>query len=639
MSAIGGIYSFDRGSLDESMLAALGRGLASLGPDGGRFIKSGPMAMVYRAFHTTKESRQELQPLVSASGQVLCWDGRLDNREDLIPVLGEWLRGDFTDAGIVMAAYLKFGIDFLPKIIADFGLSLWDPLSGSLILARDVIGSRDLYYHLNEREVIWSTNLSSLIEVSQVNLEVDENYIAGYLTRLPDTSQSPFKNINVVPPAHVVVIKDSDVQVRRFWGLDPDREIRYSSDAEYEEHFRHLFTDAVRCCLRSDRPVWSDLSGGLDSSSIVCIADQLVRAGKAETPLLETVSCIRDESVSSNELKFIRCVEEKIGRQGYHLPESAFPVLSPTASESSVIPNALDIFISLHKQVNKLMAEKGARVRLCGTGGDQIFNSVPSPGGVLADFLVCGKFWQLHEGLAAWSRDRNKPYLKLLWEEAITPLLSRNIQVRLKRDLTRRLPDWYDPGFVERTNLKELLLGPTDTFGFHLPSQRNQATNFLGAVRSVATGYARVLQNVELRLPILQRPLVEFMQAIPTEQRRRIGETRSLQRRALKDVLPPEILRRKGKGNPSEAVFRGLTREYTRLHSLLSDAYVARYGYVNQQGLMRALERSRYGDKRTSDLFRIISLEFWLRSLERYGPAAKSNVAVLGSPEARPAAA
>ena len=158
-------------------------------------------------------------------------------------------------------------------------------------------------------------------------------------------------------------------------------------------------------------------------------------------------------------------------------------------------------------------------------------------------------------------------------------------------------------------------------------------------MRSVATGYARVLQNVELRLPILQRPLVEFMQAIPTEQRRRIGETRSLQRRALKDVLPPEILRRKGKGNPSEAVFRGLTREYTRLHSLLSDAYVARYGYVNQQGLMRALERSRYGDKRTSDLFRIISLEFWLRSLERYGPAAKSNVAVLGSPEARPAAA
>lgn len=118
-----------------------------------------------------------------------------------------------------------------------------------------------------------------------------------------------------------------------------------------------------------------------------------------------------------------------------------------------------------------------------------------------------------------------------------------------------------------------------------------------------------------------------------------MGETRSLQRRALKDVLPAEILRRKGKGNPSEAVFRGLTREYTRLHSLLSDSFVARHGYVNQQGLIRALERARYGDKRTSELFRIIALEFWLRSLERYGPTAEINVAAMGSPEARPAAA
>jgi asparagine synthase (glutamine-hydrolysing) len=639
MSAIGGIYSFDGGTPDEAMLTALGRGLASRGPDGGKCIKAGAIAMVYRAFHTTKESRQEIQPLVSANGHVLCWDGRLDNREDLISLLRDQLRDDFTDAGIVMAAYLTWGIDFLPKIIADFALSLWDPLSASLILARDEIGSRDLYYHINHEEIMWSTDLASLIEISQVELEVDENYIAGYLTRLPDSSQAPFKNIKVVPPAHAVIINNSDVKARRFWGLDPDHEIRYSSDAEYEEHFKHLFTEAVRCCLRSDRPVWSDLSGGLDSSSIVCIADQLVKTGKSEATLLETVSCIRDESPSSNELKFIRCVEERIGRQGHHLPESAFPVHSPTASESSVIPNVLDIFISLHKQINKLMAEKGARVRLCGNGGDQILNSVPSPGGLLADLLVSGKIWQLHNDLGAWSRDRKKPYLKLLWEEAVTPLLPGKLQVRLRLDLTQRLPDWYDPGFVKRTNLKELLLGPADSFGFHLPSQRNQATNFLGAVRSVSAGYARVLQNVELRMPILHRPLVEFMQAVPAEQRRRIGETRSLQRRALKDVLPPEILRRKGKGNPSEAVFRALTREYTRLHSLLSDTYVARYGYVNQQGLLKALERSRYGDKRTSDLFRIISLEFWLRSLERYGPAAKSNVAAMGSPEARSAAA
>src|SRR5687767_14937981 len=100
MSAIGGIYSFEAGTVDDARLAELGRGLSSLGPDGGRYIKSGAMAMMYRAFETTKESRHEVQPLVSAYGHILCWDGRLDNRQDLISILRDQLRGDFTDAAM-----------------------------------------------------------------------------------------------------------------------------------------------------------------------------------------------------------------------------------------------------------------------------------------------------------------------------------------------------------------------------------------------------------------------------------------------------------------------------------------------------------------------------------------------------------
>src|ERR1051326_2477677 len=639
MSAIGGIYCFEDDYVDEKLLHELGHGLAPRGPDDGKNLKSGPVGMVFRAFHTTKESHHEIQPLSCATGQILCWDGRLDNRKELISILGDVLREDLTDAGIVMASYLKWGIDFLPKLIADFALSLWDPALRLLILARDVIGSRDLYYFVDHRRSIWSTDLRQLIRVSRIKPEVDENYIAGYLTRLPASSESPFKNVSLVPPAHAVLIKDGDVQVRRFWSLDPHQEIRYRSDGDYEEHFRHVFFEAVRCCLRSDRPVWSDLSGGLDSSSIVCIADHLIKTGKSEATLLETVSCIRDESVSSNELKFIRYVEERIGKQGHHLPESEFPIFSAEADEVSPIPNALDIFASYHKKVNALMAENGARVKLCGIGGDQIFNSFPSPSGALADSLVGGKFVQLHKDLCTWSRDRNKPYLKLLWEDAIEPRLSTKLRLRLSSDLNKRPWDLYDPEFVKRTHLKERMLSPDDPFGFRLPSSQKQSVSFLTTVRSVSAGYARVLQDIELRFPILPRPLVEFMQAIPREQRIRPGEKRSLQRRALKDYLPLEVLNRKGKGNPSEAVFRGFTREFARLHSLLSDSYVARYGYVNQPALTKALERSRHGDKRISEIFRVIALEFWLRSLDQYGPTVETSAVVTGSPEACPAAA
>ncbi len=125
MSAIGGIYNFEGAPVDDEILSTLGNGLAARGPDGGSQCKSGSIAMVYRAFHTNRESRFETQPLLSSRGDILCWDGRLDNREELISILREELDGDHTDVAIVMAAYLKWGIGFLPRIIGDFALLLW----------------------------------------------------------------------------------------------------------------------------------------------------------------------------------------------------------------------------------------------------------------------------------------------------------------------------------------------------------------------------------------------------------------------------------------------------------------------------------------------------------------------------------
>lgn len=109
MSALGGIYNFDSAPIDDALLAKFGRGLEVNAPDGGREFKSRMIGMAYRALHTNRESRLEAQPLQHPNGHILCWDGRLDNREDFIGQLREELRGDLTDVAIVMAAYLKWG--------------------------------------------------------------------------------------------------------------------------------------------------------------------------------------------------------------------------------------------------------------------------------------------------------------------------------------------------------------------------------------------------------------------------------------------------------------------------------------------------------------------------------------------------
>ena len=282
---------------------------------------------------------------------------------------------------------------------------------------------------------------------------------------------------------------------------------------------------------------------------------------------------------------------------------------------------------------------RGARVRLCGNGGDEILNSLPNPSADSCDLFVEREFLQLHQNLMLWSRERKQPYLKLLWQDTLLPLLPRRVLISLKYGPVKRLPSWLDKGFVDRTNFRDLLLGESDIYGFDRPSDRQQAISFLHAVREQAAGYMRRLQNVEIRLPYLHRPLIEFMQAIPHEQRARLGETRSLQRRALKGLVPDQILRRKGKGNPIEALSRALVREHQQLRQVLQNSCVARYGYVNQEALMTSFAQLRYGDMRSLEIFRTIPLEFWLRRLEQRQSRTRVNAASMGLPQALPAAA
>jgi asparagine synthase (glutamine-hydrolysing) len=561
---------------------------------------------------------------------LLAWDGRLDNREELIPLLRGDLNGDQTDLAIVMAAYLKLGIDFLPSLIGDFALSLWDPISQTLLLARDAIGPRPLYYHINASRVLWSSELIALLDLAGIEPEVNDEYVAGYLTRGPEPGVTPYKAIHAVSPGHVVLVKNGQLRSQRFWTLNLTHQIRYKTDQEYEDHFRHLFCEGVRCRLRVDGSVWGSLSGGLDSSAIVCMVDEILESGAAQASRVETVSYVYDESSSSDERDFIRCVEEKRGRVGYHLSDQEYPPLAsfPNASKLG-FPDFLDCFISRHRGLCKAMHMDGARVLLTGHGGDEMLCSSTNPSPELGDLVVQRRLLQLHRRLSTWSKALKRPYLDLLWRESIMPLLPTNFQILIKHRPQLELPPWFDHRFISRMNLHKRSLGPVDLFGFQLPSERDQAVGFLSAMRAVSKASYRAQGCIEVSHPYLHRPLVEFLQAIPFEQRVRPGEARSLMRRALSDLLPERILRRKGKKGPEEALFRAVVREWPRLRPLFENARVCAHGYMNAKALQAALQRARHGcEKNSFAVIQTISLEFWLRALEHRSSTAKSTAVV-----------
>lgn len=618
MSAIGGIINFDGGPVDQPTLLSLGQNLDIYGPDGGEDVRLDSIGMVYRAFHTNLESHSEKQPLVETDGCVLAWDGRLDNRQELMDFLRDDLRGDRSDSALVMSAYNKWGIPCLEKIIGDFAFALWNPASKNLYLARDAVGTRSLFYHVNRERLIWSSRLESLLSLPNVDPAVDDEYVAGYLTMRPKQGHSPYRNIYAVPPGNVVITRAGRTCSQRFWNLNPNKEIRYRTDQEYEEHFRELFREAVRTRLRVAGPTWADLSGGLDSSSIVCVADTILKQETVQTDRLETLSAVFDESPTSDERRFINLVEERRGQIGHHFKEGEYPLLvDPVANGFRAIPNPLELWTEYHQGVRAKMRAQGARVLLSGSGGDELLTAASDPYPELADLLVQRRFTDLHQRLQTWSLALKRPYLEVLLSNTVIPALPRRLQRLFRRRERARSLSLLQPGFIKRFDLHDKLLGPRDIFGCRLPSSRGQATAFLSATDLISSGYLHAWGPIEISYPFTHRPLVEFLQAIPPTQWIRPGETRSLQRRALRTYLPPQIAARKGKGNPAEATLRAVAREWPRLRELLKNPIVCTRGYVDPAALQTLLERPNF--ERAPEglvVIRLSYLELWLRDLE-----------------------
>ena len=635
MSGIGGIYNFETRPVDGWQLAALGTALLDRGPDGGDQIVIGPVGMAYRAFHTNAESRRESQPLLSRSGSVLCWDGRLDNRDELLSLLRGEMQNDRTDADLVVAAYEKWGADFLPRIIGDFALSLWDVLHQTLILARDPFGVRPLYYVKTNEELIWSSTLTSLLALPTIAIRVNADYVAGCLALYPEVASTPYRNIHAVEPGQAVVVKDRHVQTRRFWQPAQNDAIRYAKDGEYEDHFRQLFCESVRCRLRSDRPVWSELSGGLDSSSIVFMADRIHAETQSAPAPVTTLSFVDNPSTTFFDHRFIEVVESTRRQSGVHLDGGGHWIRLASPEDGCIVTPLTSLCVAdLHQRVWQSMHEAGARVLLSGLGGDQVTWSNLEPGPELCDLLAARKPFVLHQRLQVWSEATRVPYAQLLWQEVALPFLPVPLRARFQNQI--QLTSWLNREFVQRMKIEERLVLPKDPFDFKLPSKRIQSSRIWYIVMNIARGEYWEHAAYEKTYPFLHRPLVEFLMNVPIGQKLRPDETRSLMRRALKDLLPKKILERRSKGTTGEALCRGLANEWPRIRPLLEDSRLARRGYVVIEGLKQAFDRARHGmEFNISSLLQALALEVWLRSLEQKQGHRRATSAVLANEAAQ----
>ncbi len=191
MSVQAGIWHLDGSPVDRESLARISQSVAEYGVDGETTHVCQSLGMLYRPFYTTAEARLEHQPCRSAMGNLITWDGRLDNREDLIVQLHELLTDDQTDLAIVSAAFDRWGTNCFPKLVGDWAVSIWDPINEQLVLARDYIGIRHLFYYVRPERIVWCSHLSPLALCGD-RFTLCDDYIAGYLAFHPDSHLTPY---------------------------------------------------------------------------------------------------------------------------------------------------------------------------------------------------------------------------------------------------------------------------------------------------------------------------------------------------------------------------------------------------------------------------------------------------------------
>src|SRR5258708_675757 len=405
MSVQFGRWNFDGKPVDRDYLEKAKASIAPYGPDDAGSYSQSICSILSHAFHTTNESPREGQPHVTASGAILTWDGRLDNRADLVRQLRGMLTIGATDVEIVAAAYEYWGSDCFAMLIGDWALSLWDPRTRSLTLAKDSIGTRHLYYSFDNNQVTWCTILDPLVLFAGKTFALCEEYVAGWFSFFPAAHLTPYVGIHSVAPSSSVLLRPGKQTIRKYWDFDPGKRIRYRTDAEYEEHFPPVFADAVQRRLRSDSPILAELSGGMASSSIVCMADTIIARGGAEPPRLDTLSYYDDSEPNWNERPYFTKVEEKRGRTGTHIDVSSKekPKFEPDNDCFAVTPGSGG---HSSEQFIACMRSQGNRVVLSGIGGDEVMGGVPTPTPEMEDLIATGQFRTLAHQLKVWALNK-----------------------------------------------------------------------------------------------------------------------------------------------------------------------------------------------------------------------------------------
>ncbi|MER9006303.1 lasso peptide isopeptide bond-forming cyclase [Mesorhizobium sp. M0862] len=607
-------------------------------PDGSSWWMDEGVVLGHAWLNTTDEAGPG--PLTMAGGKLaITADCRLDNRDELLARLG--IRdSSVADAVLLMRAYLRWGEACPEHLQGDFAFAIWDGERRQLFCVRDHFGVKPFYYHSSDRRFVFASEIGPILDAGGVDMRISEHQISGFLAGLPDDPQSTaYADIFRLPARHSLTVTGNQVVLRRYWQIEPSPRPMRSDTAE---EFRHLFSQSVRNRMRGTPAVGAMLSGGLDSSSIACVAG--LQNAAQRKPRLPTFSLVFEKGSPMDERPFIEAVlgQEKVDGTlisvGNYAPFAEFEHILEEQEETFLAPG-----LSLTRDIYRTAGAKGMRVLLDGHGGDEV---VSQGHGHLHELADAGKWMELWRELRSASNTYGDGmlglYYKFLtlygpaWRVAkIKRFANRAINKLRRHPAGRSATSWrglINPDLAMRTDLVERFrragymspaVSASETLTHRWLLSNGMVPHAFEVLDKAAANF-----GVEPRYPFWDKPLVEFCLALPGAEKLNRGFGRSVLRRAMEGILPPVVQWRRDKIDFTSNLVKGMLSNHRDLLDkvLVADAALIA-PYVNLPEVTAAYGRiARQPDEATLPdvqyVWRSIALSLWLRQVQQRGSHA-----------------
>jgi asparagine synthase (glutamine-hydrolysing) len=613
MCGIAGQVTADRRPVEPHRIVAMGASLQHRGPDDHGLYVNGHVGLAHRRLSVLDLSPAGRQPMSNEDGTIwLVLNGEIYNHRELRDRLkARHLFRSRTDTEVLLHLYEEHGLDCLPMLVGMFAFALWDTRAQRLVLARDRLGKKPLFYAIRENSLLFASELKALM-ASGIQFDIDPVAIHHYLTfQYVPTPQTIFCRVHKLRPGHLLLYENGQVSERAYWSLQYDRKLAGRTETDYVEEFRSLLHDAVQLRLESDVPLGAFLSGGVDSSSVVALMAQ------AMPQPVKTFS-IGFRETGFDELTYAREIAGCFGTEHHEfvvdasaldlLPELARLYDEPYA-DSSAIPTY---------SVARL-SRQFVTVVLTGDGGDELLGGYPR--------------YRLHklDHALAWVPPSVREHLYRMLDGDPSASGTRSI-ARLLAPLSRTYLNrirYFSASEKEWLYTPDFQSGVAGADSYGLLSrwfEESTAPDLLDQLLSVDTrsylpddllvklDRATMAHGLEARCPFLDHRLVEFAASLPPEFKIRNSTSKYLLKVAMRGMLPEHILHRAKQGFavPVDRWFKGSWQSFL-CDTLFSTRATGR-GYFQAKRVRDLVDRHQRDETNYGyHLYALLMLELWHR--------------------------